>query len=127
MESDKELTTLGAKRLTTYSERKRKRGGTSCCIPTCDSNTKWNPELSFFYQFLADRKLREMWLNYIPQLHCPFRNSSVLQKMCLKESILHTSKMLASWRPFPFQVKRYHFTHDALLQCKLSIIRSNLR
>ena len=40
MVSEKELTTLGAKRLTTCSERKRKGGGTSCCIPTCDSNTK---------------------------------------------------------------------------------------
>ena len=29
MESDKELPTLGAKRLTTCSERKRKGGGTS--------------------------------------------------------------------------------------------------
>ena len=45
----------------------------------------------------------------------PTTNSSALQKICLKESILLTSKMLASWRPFPLQVKRYHFTHDALL------------
>ena len=40
MESNKALPTLEAKRLTTCSEKKRKGGGTSCCIPTCDSNTK---------------------------------------------------------------------------------------
>ena len=64
MESDKELPTLGGKGLTTCSERKRKGGGTSCCIPTCDSNTKRNPELSF-YQFPTDRKLRKMWLHWV--------------------------------------------------------------
>ena len=36
------------------SERKYKGGGTTCCIPTCGSNTKRNPELSF-YQIPTDK------------------------------------------------------------------------
>ena len=34
------------------------------CIPTCSSNTKRNPELSF-YHIPTDKKLRKMWLHWI--------------------------------------------------------------
>ena len=47
-----------------YSERKYKGGGTTCCIPTCSSNTKRNPDLSF-YRIPTDKKLRKMWLHWI--------------------------------------------------------------
>ena len=46
------------------SERKYKGGGTTCCIPTCSSNTKRNPDLSF-YRIPTDKKLRKMWLHWI--------------------------------------------------------------
>ena len=38
------------------SERKYKGGGTTCCIPTCSSNTKRDPDLSF-YRIPTDKKL----------------------------------------------------------------------
>ena len=46
------------------TERKYKGGGTACCIPTCSSNTKRNPDLSF-YRIPTDKKLRKMWLHWI--------------------------------------------------------------
>ena len=55
------------KSLTAEKECKRKRkggGGTTCCIPTCNSNTKRNPELSF-YRIPSDKNLRKRWLHWI--------------------------------------------------------------
>ncbi len=46
------------------SKKQYKGGGTTCCILTCDSNTKRNPELSF-YQIPSDNKQRKMWLHRI--------------------------------------------------------------
>ena len=61
-EADKNL---AADLETTCSKKKQKGGGgTTCCIPTCDSNTKKNPELSF-YQIPTDTKLRDRWLHWI--------------------------------------------------------------
>ena len=40
------------------SERKYNGGGTTCCIPTCSSNTKRNPDLSF-YRIPTDKKHSE--------------------------------------------------------------------
>ena len=47
-------TSLGADKSdteTACSEQKYKGGGTTCCIATCSSNTKRNPELSPFTTF----------------------------------------------------------------------------
>jgi hypothetical protein len=46
------------------SKRKYYGGGTTCCIPTCSSNTIRNPELSYF-QIPTDKKLRKLWLHWI--------------------------------------------------------------
>ena len=97
MESDKELPTLGAKGLliTTCSERKRKGGGTACCNSTCDSNTKWNLELSFHYRFPADRKLRKMWLHWVGKAN--FVPNKYYHKVCSrhfeggKKTCLHSN------------------------------------
>ena len=59
------------------SEKKYKGGGTTCCIPTCNSNTKKNPELSF-YQIPTDKKLRKMWLHWIGRV-----NFTLFRKMWL--------------------------------------------
>ena len=62
IEADKNL---AADLETTCSKKKQNGGGgTTCCIPKCDSNTKKNPELSF-YQIPTDMKLRNMWLHWI--------------------------------------------------------------
>ena len=44
--------------------RQRGGGGTTCCIPTCNSNTKRNPELSF-YKIPVEKNLRKKWLHWI--------------------------------------------------------------
>ena len=62
IEADKNL---AADLETTCSKKKQNGGGgTTCCIPKCDSNTKKNPELSF-YLIPTDMKLRNMWLHWI--------------------------------------------------------------
>ena len=43
---------------------KKKGGGGTTCIPKRDSNSKRNPELTF-YQIPTDKKLRKMWLHWI--------------------------------------------------------------
>ena len=40
------------------------KGGTYCCVPFCDSNTKVNPGLSF-HKFPNESKLRKTWLHWI--------------------------------------------------------------
>ena len=57
------------------TERKYKGGGTTCCIPTCSSNTKRNPDLSFCWS-PADKKLRKMWLHWIGQANFLPNNQS---------------------------------------------------
>ena len=53
---------------------RQRGGGTTCCIPTCNSNTKRNPELSF-YKIPVEKNLRKKWLhwigraNFIPKNH----------------------------------------------------------
>ena len=42
----------------------KRAGGTYCCVPFCDSNTKGNPELSF-HKFPTESKLRKAWLHWI--------------------------------------------------------------
>ena len=62
IEADKNL---AADLEATCSKKKQNGGGgTTCCIPKCDSNTKKNPEISF-YQIPTDMKLRNMWLHWI--------------------------------------------------------------
>ncbi len=49
------------------NELKRKRSGTKCCVPFCDSHTGRNPELSF-HKFPQDPKLRKAWLHWISRV-----------------------------------------------------------
>ena len=68
---------------TTCSKKKQKGGGgTTCCIPTCDSNTKRNPELSF-YQIPTDTELRNVWLHWLVEkdLHQQI-SSSLFKTFC---------------------------------------------
>ena len=58
LEADKSNTEAACSKL------KYKGDGTTCCIPTCGSNTKGNPKLSY-YQIPTDKKLRKMWLHWI--------------------------------------------------------------
>ena len=44
--------------------RQKGGGGTTCCIPTCNSNTKRNPEQSF-YKISVEKNLRKKWLHWI--------------------------------------------------------------
>ena len=60
-----------------------KGGGTTHCIPTCNSNTKRNPELSY-YKIPNDKKLRRMWLHWIERANFKPKNH---HKVCSKHFI----------------------------------------
>ena len=61
--SEKQLPVPGAIRNKSL-KKKRKCGGTCCCVPNCVSNSRKNPELSF-YKFPKDPKLRKTWLHWV--------------------------------------------------------------
>ncbi|XP_028407181.1 uncharacterized protein LOC114529570 [Dendronephthya gigantea] len=68
MENEPSTSSETDKSLTAEKEcckRKQKGGGgTTCCIPTCNSNAKRNPELSF-YKIPSDKNVRKQWLHWI--------------------------------------------------------------
>ena len=53
--------------------------GATCCIPTCNSNTKRNPELSY-YKIPNDKKLRRVWLHWIGRANFKPKNHQSLFK-----------------------------------------------
>ncbi len=65
------------------SKKQYNGGGTTCCILRCDSNTKRNPELSF-YQIPSDIKLRKTWLHWIGRASFKPKNHD---RVCLKDFI----------------------------------------
>ena len=42
----------------------KNKGGSTCCVPLCKSNSMKNPELSF-HQFPRESSLKETWLNLL--------------------------------------------------------------
>ena len=84
-----------------------KGGGTTCCIPTCSSNTKRNPELSY-YKIPNDKKLRRMWLHWIGRANFKPKN---YHKVCSKHFIggkktcLHNTPTLVEKLLLPTQTK----------------------
>lgn len=103
-------TSLGADRREKRAacpERKYKGGGTTCCIPTCDSNTKRNPELSF-YQIPTDKKLRKMWLHWIGRANfTPGKHHRVCSKHFVggKKTCLHNVPTVVQKLLLPTQAK----------------------
>ncbi len=86
------------------SKKQYKGGGTTCCILTCDSNTKRNPELSF-YQIPSDNKLQKMWLHWIGRAKFKQKNHDrVCSKHFIggKKTCLHNVLLL--W-------KKYYYLH----------------
>ena len=89
------------------SKRKYKGGGTTCCIPTCSSNTKRNPELSY-YQIPTDKKLRKMWLHWIGQANfTPNNHHRVCSKHFVggKKTCLHNVPTIVQKLLLPTQPK----------------------
>ena len=89
------------------SKRKYKGGGTTCCIPTCSSNTKRNPELSY-YQIPTDIKLRKMWLHWIGRANfTPNNHHRVCSKHFVggKKTCLHNVPTIVQKLLLPTQPK----------------------
>ena len=84
-----------------------KGGGTTCCIPTCNSNTKRNPELSY-YKIPNDKKLRRMWLHWIGRANFkPKNHHRVCSKHFIggKKTCLHNTPTLVEKLLLLTQVK----------------------
>ena len=84
-----------------------KGGGTTCCIPTCNSNTKRNPELSY-YKIPNDKKLRRMWLHWIGRANFkPKNHHRVCSKHFIggKKTCLHNTPTLVEKLLLPTQTK----------------------
>jgi hypothetical protein len=89
------------------SKRKYKGGETTCCIPTCSSNTKRNPELSY-YQIPTDKKLRKMWLHWIGRANfTPNNHHRVCSKHFVggKKTCLHNVPTIVQKLLLPTQPK----------------------
>ena len=56
----------------------QKKGGTTCCIPQCKSNSMKNPDISF-YQFPQESSVKETWLNLLGVKKQPLKS----HKVCL--------------------------------------------
>ena len=84
-----------------------KEGGTTCCIPTCNSNTKRNPEPSY-HKIPNDKKLRRMWLHWIGRANFkPKNHHRVCSKHFIggKKTCLHNTPTLVEKLLLPTQAK----------------------
>ena len=103
------------------SERKYKGAGTTCCIPTCGSNTKRNPELSF-HQIPTDKKLRKMWLHWIERANfTPNNHHGVCSKHFVggKKTCLHNvptivQKLLLLTQPKPRTTSKFRNRNNTI-------------
>ena len=53
-----------------------RRGGTTCCVPQCKSNSMKNPDISF-YQFPPESSVKETWLNLLGIKKQPLKSHKV--------------------------------------------------
>ena len=59
----------------TLSEGKN-RGGTTCCVPLCRSNSVKNPELSF-HKFSLELSLKQIWMNLLHIERSPLKSHKI--------------------------------------------------
>ena len=87
-------------------------GGTTCCIPTCNSNTKRNPELSLvsYYKIPNDKKLRRMWLHWIGRANFRPKNH---HRVCSKHFIGRPAYIthLLLWKNYCYAHKQNQKQH----------------